>query len=103
MTGLSDGLASVQLFFALWDENVKLKLFPLFHSGPDDGGVEPLHQDQPGAGVRAPIGWRRPRHCLPAAAYHGHASAGGVVSLPAERERPACSQRHLHARPAHQL
>lgn len=70
-------------------------------SGPDDGGTEPLHQDQPSACLRAPVGWRRPGHHLLAAAHHGHAQSGGVVPLPAARERPSCAQRHLYASAAH--
>lgn len=71
----------------------------------DDGGAEPVHQDQPGAGVGAAVGRRRAGHRLPAAAHHGHAGSGGLVPVPvlAAGERPAGAQRQLHPRPAHRL
>lgn len=75
----------------------------LFLSRSDDGGAEPLHEDQPGAGVRAPVDQHRPGHHLPAAAHRDHARPGGLVPLPAEREGPSRAQRHLHPGPAHQL
>lgn len=72
-------------------------------SGPDDGGTEPLHQDQSSSGLRAPVGRRRPGHHLPAAAHHGHAQSGGVVPLPPARERPPRAQCHLHTSTAYHL
>lgn len=72
-------------------------------SGPDDGGVEPLHQDQSSSGLGAPVGRRRAGHHLPAAAHHGHAQPGGVVPLPAAGERPPRAQCHLHAGAAHHV
>lgn len=87
----------------LQSKSTQLDRFLRFFSRSDDGGAEPLHQDQPGAGVRAPIGRRRPRDRLPAAAHHGHAGSGGLVPIQAERERPAGPQRGVHARTAHQL
>lgn len=76
---------------------------PVLLSGSDDGGTEPLHQDQPGSGFRAPVSRRRPGHHLPAAAHRGHARPGGLVPLSTERERPPRAERHIYARPAHQL
>lgn len=76
---------------------------PLVLSGSDDGRTEPVHKDQSGSGVGAPVGRRRAGHHLPAAAHHGHAQSGDLVPLSAARERSSRAERHLHTRPAHQL
>lgn len=83
--------------------NIKVLLICVLLSGLNDGGAEPLHQDEPSSGIAAAVDGRCPGHRLPAADDHGHARSGGLVPLSTTRERPPCAQRHLHTRPEHQL